>query len=947
MPGPLTNGANADNSQGIRIRQWLLKAGLIRYYDRFSAITEAQFGGLMMQDYAKYGVVDMADKQKLFRLIKTLNTDKQFGSGVDKVAAPAPAPVPAKVANPASATARPDSTELRPKTPQSAGFTMPDESIGLSPLMSPMDEDLLSEAHGLAGDILDVNDECHDLLGAGGVAPRTRVNSSGGLLSTSPLDQLHRLSQQQQQQGPSAAAAAAQAASAAISAAASPVAPVDPLADVPRIRVVVRKRPLNRREIAKAEEDIVTMKRPEADEPSQLVVWEPRTKVDLTKYTERHEFAFDDVFPVEVDNDEVYNTTVHPLIPTIFDRCKVTCFAYGQTGSGKTYTMSPLPTRAAGEVLAELAKPRNADLVLWVSFFEIYGGKVFDLLNGRKKLVIREDARSQMCVVGLQEFEVDNVELVQQLIEHGTAARCTGATGANSESSRSHAILQLALKKREEEPDASVPASVAAQRAAADKGANHAVIHGKFSFIDLAGSERGADTTDNDRQTRLEGAEINKSLLALKECIRALDMGANHVPFRGSKLTEVLRDSFMGNSRTVMIANISPATGSCEHTLNTLRYAYRVKELRSEGGGKSRGRPTTSSSGVALAADGVTPLTRTDSGQEKEIKEATAAAVSTRAESASQRASGYSSARGGRDSSEPAVDPRTMAFKPGKPTAAAKPTNGGVEQSRGGSGVPRSASSRSVAAAAEEEPTQPSQSLRVERERLTGAGKRGVDVRRSANSRVAAAWAPEAGGGSTTPRGTQRGSGRPSTAPAREPARDAPPVEPGRDSPPRVGAGQTRQPPAGSRPKVVTAPPQAAASAPGAGAGAAALDVTSPSAMAAAKALAAAAGTGPPVDMTEMVSAHDELINVILEEEEEVVASHRQQIEATMELVKREMALLADVDKPGSAIDVYVERLAGVLDQKAQSIAALQARVAKFQAHLKEEEVLSRTVGLH
>ena len=101
---------------------------------------------------------------------------------------------------------------------------------------------------------------------------------------------------------------------------------------------------------------------------------------------------------------------------------------------------------------------------------------------------------------------------------------------------------------------------------------------GRLSFIDLAGSERGADTFDNDRQTRLEGAEINKSLLALKECIRALDGGAGHVPFRGSKLTEVLRDSFVGDqARTVMIANISPSSSSVEHSLNTLRYADRVK----------------------------------------------------------------------------------------------------------------------------------------------------------------------------------------------------------------------------------------------------------------------------------------------------------------------------------------------------------------------------------
>ena len=102
---------------------------------------------------------------------------------------------------------------------------------------------------------------------------------------------------------------------------------------------------------------------------------------------------------------------------------------------------------------------------------------------------------------------------------------------------------------------------------------------GKFSFIDLAGNERGADTYDNDKQTRLEGAEINKSLLALKECIRALDMQSKHVPFRQSKLTEVLRDSFVGDSRTVMIACISPSASSCENTLNTLRYASRLKEV--------------------------------------------------------------------------------------------------------------------------------------------------------------------------------------------------------------------------------------------------------------------------------------------------------------------------------------------------------------------------------
>ncbi|KAE8727953.1 Kinesin-13A [Hibiscus syriacus] len=225
--------------------------------------------------------------------------------------------------------------------------------------------------------------------------------------------------------------------------------------------------------------------------------------------------------------------------------------------------MQPLPLKASQDILRLMYHTyRNQGFQLFVSFFEIYGGKVFDLLNDRKKLCMREDGKQQVCIVGLQEYKVLDVQTIKELIERGNATRSTGTTGANEESSRSHAILQLAIK-RSVDGSESKPARLV----------------GKLSFIDLAGSERGADTTDNDKQTRMEGAEINKSLLALKECIRALDNDQGHIPFRGSKLTEVLRDSFMGDSRTVMISCISPSSGSCEHTLNTLRYADRVKSL--------------------------------------------------------------------------------------------------------------------------------------------------------------------------------------------------------------------------------------------------------------------------------------------------------------------------------------------------------------------------------
>ncbi|XP_041720541.1 uncharacterized protein LOC121551926 [Coregonus clupeaformis] len=152
-----------------------------------------------------------------------------------------------------------------------------------------------------------------------------------------------------------------------------------------------------------------------------------------------------------------------------------------------------------------------------------------------------------------------------------------------------------------------------------------------MSFVDLAGSERAADSRDPDRLSRMEGAEINQSLLALKECIRSLDQEQSHTPFRQSKLTQVLKDSFVGDSKTCMIANISPSHLATEHTLNTLRYTDRVKELR---GGVGRRRPTvsqspslkpdqTSSSSGSSASRGKSPPKRVKLGGHREARDVT------------------------------------------------------------------------------------------------------------------------------------------------------------------------------------------------------------------------------------------------------------------------------------------------------------------------------------
>ncbi|ORZ37533.1 P-loop containing nucleoside triphosphate hydrolase protein [Catenaria anguillulae PL171] len=352
-----------------------------------------------------------------------------------------------------------------------------------------------------------------------------------------------------------------------------------------RIRVCVRKRPLNKKEVKRNEADVAVVNAVERS----LIINEPKVKVDLTKYTEQHAFHFDEVFGEECTNDDVYARTALPLVQYIFTGGKATCFAYGQTGSGKTFTMLDqqhgLYVLAARDIFAQLQRPEHTTLSAWVSFYEIYQGHLYDLLNERKRVFAREDGNQNVCISGLTEVQVGSVEGLLRIFEQGNTVRSTGSTGANSDSSRSHAILQIALKR------------------AARTGKLRPF--GKFSFIDLAGSERGADRGEADAKTRMEGSEINKSLLALKECIRALDQNGKHTPFRQSKLTQVLKDSFIGNSRTCMIATVSPNMSNSEHTLNTLRYADRVKELKGGSNGSGSSGSGGSSAGAMAAGAGV------------------------------------------------------------------------------------------------------------------------------------------------------------------------------------------------------------------------------------------------------------------------------------------------------------------------------------------------------
>lgn len=325
------------------------------------------------------------------------------------------------------------------------------------------------------------------------------------------------------------------------------------------ICVCVRKRPLNDKERKKKEHDAVTVLHPTA------TVHSAKLKVDgIEKYLDHNSFSFDQSFDEDSTTDKVYQYTAKPLVNYVCggNGARATVFAYGQTGSGKTFTMSGIQKMVADDIFAILSDNVEGcscdNTTISIAIFEIYGGRIQDLLNKRNRLKVLEDGKGEVVISGLKEFEASTPKELLALIEKGQTNRTTHATEANDESSRSHAICQILFRD---------PAT--------------SRLKGKLSLVDLAGSERGSDTKSHNRQRRTESSEINTSLLALKECIRAIDGDSRHVPYRQSKLTLILKDAFTSkNARAAMISCLAPGSLSSDHTLNTLRYADRIKEKK-------------------------------------------------------------------------------------------------------------------------------------------------------------------------------------------------------------------------------------------------------------------------------------------------------------------------------------------------------------------------------
>ncbi|KAH7406419.1 P-loop containing nucleoside triphosphate hydrolase protein [Phaeosphaeria sp. MPI-PUGE-AT-0046c] len=287
-------------------------------------------------------------------------------------------------------------------------------------------------------------------------------------------------------------------------------------------------------------------------------------------------FAFDRVFDDTTTQGDVYESTTKPLLDSVLDGYNATVFAYGATGCGKTHTITGtsqqpgiifMTMQELFEKIGELQDTKQTEITL--SYLEIYNETIRDLLvegGSKTTLMLREDANQAVSVAGLSSHRPQNVQEVMDIIVRGNEYRTMSPTEANATSSRSHAVLQINVSSKDRNASVNEPHTMAT-----------------LSIIDLAGSER-ASATKNRGERLIEGANINKSLLALGSCINALcdARKRNHVPYRNSKLTRLLKFSLGGNCKTVMIVCVSPSSAHFDETQNTLRYANRAKNIQTK-----------------------------------------------------------------------------------------------------------------------------------------------------------------------------------------------------------------------------------------------------------------------------------------------------------------------------------------------------------------------------
>uniref|UniRef100_A0A672RJP0 Kinesin-like protein n=1 Tax=Sinocyclocheilus grahami TaxID=75366 RepID=A0A672RJP0_SINGR len=335
------------------------------------------------------------------------------------------------------------------------------------------------------------------------------------------------------------------------------------------VKVVVRCRPMNEKERAANFQRVVSVD----VKFGQVAVRNPRS---ASSHEHPKVFTFDSVYDWNSKQMELYDETFRPLVDSVLFGFNGTIFAYGQTGTGKTFTMEGVrndPDRRGvipnsfEHIFTHISRSQNQQYLVRASYLEIYQEEIRDLLSKdqSRRLELKERPDTGVYVKDLSSFVTKSVREIEHVMNVGNQNRSVGATNMNEHSSRSHAIFVITIECSELGPD----------------GENHIRV-GKLNLVDLAGSERQTKTGAQGERLK-EATKINLSLSALGNVISALvDGRSTHIPYRDSKLTRLLQDSLGGNARTVMVANIGPASYNLEETLTTLRYANRAKNIKNK-----------------------------------------------------------------------------------------------------------------------------------------------------------------------------------------------------------------------------------------------------------------------------------------------------------------------------------------------------------------------------
>ena len=289
-------------------------------------------------------------------------------------------------------------------------------------------------------------------------------------------------------------------------------------------------------------------------------------------------YYFNKIFTEQEKNKDVFEQAIKPTINNVINGYNSTTLAYGVTGTGKTHTIfgdlalsngeDGVAIKACEYLFNKLNKEYfSDDYEIKVSYIEIYNENVIDLLNNENEnisLMIIEDPNKGVYVHNVKEFIINNTNELKKLICQGNKRRTMAPTNQNKFSSRSHAILQLSLKRKTYN----------------EKNNNFDIYYSKFLIVDLAGSERGGLEKGKRRE---EGANINKSLFTLGSCINILsdkNRNGKFIPYRDSKLTRLLKDSLGGNILTVMLVCVSPSGESYDESISSLNYANRAKKIK-------------------------------------------------------------------------------------------------------------------------------------------------------------------------------------------------------------------------------------------------------------------------------------------------------------------------------------------------------------------------------